>query len=508
MHLVLDKGYSFSGFERNCAFWNHRGQFEEISGISGADSILDGGPVAFGDFDNDGDPDLLFRPRPGGPNVLLYRNEVGSRQGFLRLALVGRKGPRDAAGAVVRVRTSAGTQTQVRALGSGFLSQWDGRLLFGLGDDEAAEWVEIAWPGGATERYPGARAGSSLRYVEGEPEPTLVEERRTPLGPDGPSDATGAALEATDRAGEAAVAVREPPADGAATGEGASTRYLAMEDRIAALGNTYQLGQQGAAKEVAPGRDPCRWFSAIFLPFCIEGRASASPAGSAPRRHDLTGAGVMECLGVGAAAANDDAIDGARVAIGRRPRWCQAPYWDGWGFERARDRFDGEHRDDRVANGTTASPAPGLAGVCEGVPAAHVSSCAQGVGRAAFFASEGDLPAALTRCAKAAAELTQGCVAGVGFAWVFPFVDALDVGYGAVDALPAAVRTAFLDGMDLAVAVRTSLDEHATERWMEVLDTAPREAVRRRVERALACLRAEWGRGGGFGDVYACAHEK
>ena len=51
--------------------------------------------------------------------------------------------------------------------GHGFLSHSDGRLLFGLGSDAAAEWIEVTWPGGAVEKIAGVATGTSIRLVEG-----------------------------------------------------------------------------------------------------------------------------------------------------------------------------------------------------------------------------------------------------------------------------------------------------------------------------------------------------
>ena len=111
----------------------------------------------------------------------LFRNNVGSENGFLRVELEGTTSGRDAFGAVVRVKSSAGVQTKLKAGGSGFISQHDPRLLFGLGDDERAEWVEVVWPGGATRRIDDVPAGSAIRIVEGGEGFDLVEERRLRL---------------------------------------------------------------------------------------------------------------------------------------------------------------------------------------------------------------------------------------------------------------------------------------------------------------------------------------
>ncbi|HVG38334.1 MAG TPA: ASPIC/UnbV domain-containing protein, partial [Pyrinomonadaceae bacterium] len=75
---------------------------------------------------------------------------------------------RDAYGAVVRVKTTAGTLTKIKAGGSGFISQHDPRLLFGLGADATALGVEVTWPNGRVEKFMGdLRAGSTLLLRKG-----------------------------------------------------------------------------------------------------------------------------------------------------------------------------------------------------------------------------------------------------------------------------------------------------------------------------------------------------
>lgn len=167
--LMFGEGFSFSGYERDPLYLNLEGRrFLDISGCSGIDSLSDGRAAVFADFDSDGDTDVFVTTLQGEAH-LLFRNNVGAANGFLRLALEGAPGsPRDAFGAVVRVRTSAGTLTKIKAGGSGFLSQHDSRLSFGLGADRQVAAVEVAWPGAGVETFAGPfAAGSSLRLRQG-----------------------------------------------------------------------------------------------------------------------------------------------------------------------------------------------------------------------------------------------------------------------------------------------------------------------------------------------------
>lgn len=165
--LMFGQGFSFSGYERDPLYLNlGTKKFMDISGISGIDSISDGRAGVFADFDNDGDLDV-FATAIQGQSHLLFRNNVGQDNNFLRIMIEG-KTQSDAFGAVVRLKTSAGIQTKIHSGGSGFISQNDPRLLFGLGQDEKAEWVEVTWTNGKPELFTGnLSAGGNLLLQEG-----------------------------------------------------------------------------------------------------------------------------------------------------------------------------------------------------------------------------------------------------------------------------------------------------------------------------------------------------
>ncbi len=167
--LMFGEGFSFSGYERDPLYLNlGTKKFMDISGVSGIDSITDGRAGVFADFDNDGDLDV-FSTTIQGQAHLLFRNNVGQGNNWLRVALEGNERTgRDAFSAVVRVKTSQGTLTKIKDGGSGFISQHDPRLLFGLGQDARAEWIEVTWPHGKTEKFAAeAKAGTTLLLREG-----------------------------------------------------------------------------------------------------------------------------------------------------------------------------------------------------------------------------------------------------------------------------------------------------------------------------------------------------
>ncbi|MCP4901894.1 MAG: redoxin domain-containing protein [bacterium] len=173
-------GFSFSGYERDLVCLNLGDRFIDVSGVSGADSVSDGRGSARVDLDNDGDLDIVLRAVHGRP-LFLFRNLVGQEAGWVRLTLQGTISGQDAFGTVVRLGFQGKTLTRVKSGGSGFVSQSDPRLLFGLGEVKQAEWMEVRWPSGLKQRFPGPVAGASLLLIEGEEAAVPIAEQRCEL---------------------------------------------------------------------------------------------------------------------------------------------------------------------------------------------------------------------------------------------------------------------------------------------------------------------------------------
>jgi hypothetical protein len=122
--------------------------------------------AAFGDYDNDGDIDVLVTNINSRPN--LYRNDGGNRSSWIGFRLVGASSNRDAIGA--RVEIEAGGRTQVSEVRSGgsYLSHNDMRVHFGLGAVKRVDRVRVRWPGGKTETLAGVDAGKYITIREGD----------------------------------------------------------------------------------------------------------------------------------------------------------------------------------------------------------------------------------------------------------------------------------------------------------------------------------------------------
>lgn len=143
------------------------GRFRDASGAVGADfqRLLVGRGLAVGDYDNDGDPDVLAGDLGGAP--VLFRNEGGREAGhWLMLKLTGRRSNRMAIGARLEVVSGGKTQVrEVRTDGS-YLSASDARVHVGLGQAAQADEIRIRWPSGTRQTLRGVKADQVLEVRE------------------------------------------------------------------------------------------------------------------------------------------------------------------------------------------------------------------------------------------------------------------------------------------------------------------------------------------------------
>jgi enediyne biosynthesis protein E4 len=122
--------------------------------------------AAYGDYDLDGDPDLLITTN-NGPAKLL-RNDAGSANRAVRLVLRGTGSNRNAIGARVAVRTGDRLlPRQMVKTGSSYLSQSELPLTFGLAGRADVQSIEVTWPSGKIERLGPEKSGYAITIEEG-----------------------------------------------------------------------------------------------------------------------------------------------------------------------------------------------------------------------------------------------------------------------------------------------------------------------------------------------------
>jgi len=144
------------------------GQFKDVSSSmgSGINELYSSRGAAFGDFDNDGDVDVLVLNMNDVPSLL--RNDGGNKQNWIKIKLVGTKCNRTAIGARVRVVTGNHSQIDEVRGGSSVMSQSDLRLHFGVGKVQTIDLLEVKWPTTQKiERFTQVKANQILTIREG-----------------------------------------------------------------------------------------------------------------------------------------------------------------------------------------------------------------------------------------------------------------------------------------------------------------------------------------------------
>jgi hypothetical protein len=162
--LTTEAGYP----QRKVLYQNQRnGSFKDV-----AEKV--GGPLveptasrgaAFGDFDNDGDVDVVINPVNDFP--VLLRTDSATNNNWISIKLIGVKSNRDGVGARIRVVTDGKTQIDDVRSGGSYYSQNDMRVHFGLGKATKAQTIEARWPSGAVDTLNDVAAGQVVFIKEG-----------------------------------------------------------------------------------------------------------------------------------------------------------------------------------------------------------------------------------------------------------------------------------------------------------------------------------------------------
>jgi hypothetical protein len=119
--------------------------------------------LAIGDLDGDGRPEIVIVNMNDKPTLL---KNVGARQNAISITLTGTRSNRSAIGARCTIESGGRKQMAEVASGGSFFSQNSFTLYFGLGKSEKVDRIEVRWPAGETQAWPGAPANRTIQLIE------------------------------------------------------------------------------------------------------------------------------------------------------------------------------------------------------------------------------------------------------------------------------------------------------------------------------------------------------
>jgi enediyne biosynthesis protein E4 len=143
------------------------GRFRDVSAQTGTgiSEPKSSRGAALGDFDNDGDTDVLVMNMNEPP--LLLRNDLKSANNWLTIKLIGTKSNRSAIGSRITIKNGTHIQTQEITSQTSYYSHNDFRQHFGLGINKQAETIEIRWASGAVETLKNVAGNQIIKIKEG-----------------------------------------------------------------------------------------------------------------------------------------------------------------------------------------------------------------------------------------------------------------------------------------------------------------------------------------------------
>ena len=121
--------------------------------------------AAFGDIDNDGDPDFIISNNNG--RAAVFYNSGKPKNNWIGFELQGEKTNRDAIGSKILLKTKSGIQTSWVNPASSYLTSNDKRVLFGIGNDDMILSLEIYWAGSKQENFVNLKPGFYYKIIQG-----------------------------------------------------------------------------------------------------------------------------------------------------------------------------------------------------------------------------------------------------------------------------------------------------------------------------------------------------
>ena len=168
--LIVKKYDNVGYLEPPLLFHNTGRGLKNVSAESGPifSQPLPARGLALGDFDNDGAVDVLISCNNEGP--VLLKNDVGSKNHWLGIKLVGKKANIDAVGAYISYQAGDLKRSRMKVGGGSYLSSHDPRLVLGLGQATKIDWLEVKWPqpSGLTQRFTNLPIDRYATLREGE----------------------------------------------------------------------------------------------------------------------------------------------------------------------------------------------------------------------------------------------------------------------------------------------------------------------------------------------------
>ena len=164
-HWPAMDGRSLSGYQQKKVWLNDgAGRFVDVAQAVGASDVFDGRSVAMVDLWNRGVLDVVVANQRGP--LLIYKNNVTPENKWIDFELEGLSSNRSAIGAEVRLFWDGHQQVQQVSGGSGFCSQSQRRLHFGLGKNPQIEKAQIRWPSGKSETIDKPTVGQVYKIKE------------------------------------------------------------------------------------------------------------------------------------------------------------------------------------------------------------------------------------------------------------------------------------------------------------------------------------------------------